>query len=138
LPVEEIGRRKFKMLTSAVSASEAGDQTYCDVARPLDLVHLAKYTFGDRGLECELLGLFRSQAGIYVTRLETAVNAKEWADAAHSLKGSARGLGAWALGDIAEDVEPLSFDDEAGRAAAVVRVREAILVVNVYIDELMS
>ena len=125
-------------MTSAVSVSETGDPSYCDAARPLDLVHLAKYTFGDRGLECELLGLFRSQAGIYVSRLETAANAKEWADAAHSLKGSARGLGAWALGDIAEDVEPLSFDDEAGRAAAVTRVREAILVVNVYIDELMS
>lgn len=78
-------------MTSAVSVSETGDLSYCDVARPLDLVHLAKYTFGDRGLECELLGLFRSQAGIYVSRLETAANAKEWRDAAHSLKGSARG-----------------------------------------------
>ena len=126
------------MMTNAVSVSETGDKAYCDAARPLDLVHLAKYTFGDRGLECELLGLFRSQAGIYVNRLETAANTKEWADAAHSLKGSARGLGAWALGDIAEDVEPLSFDDEAGRGIAVARVREAILVVNVYIDELMS
>ncbi len=126
------------MITSAANASETMDQTYCDAVRPLDLVHLAKYTFGDRGLECELLGLFRSQADIYVSRLETSANAKEWRDAAHSLKGSARGLGAWALGDIAEDVELLSFEDEAGRAAAVMRLREAILVVNVYIDELMS
>ena len=125
-------------MTSAVSVSETGDRSYCDVARPLDLVHLAKYTFGDRGLECELLGLFRSQAGIYVSRLETAANAKEWRDAAHSLKGSARGLGAWALGDIAEEIEPLDFDDEAGRGAAIARLTQAILVVNVYIDELMS
>lgn len=125
------------MMTSAVSVNETDDRTYCDVARPLDLVHLAKYTFGDRGLECELLGLFRSQAGIYVSRLETAADAKEWRDAAHSLKGSARGLGAWSLGDIAEDIEPLSYEDTSGRAAAVARLREAISVVNVYIDELM-
>src|SRR3546814_3506289 len=57
--------------------------------RPLDLVHLSKYTFGDRSLEGELLGLFRSQAGIYISRLEAAENAKDWRDAAHSLKGSA-------------------------------------------------
>lgn len=125
-------------MSSTAKFSEDGDAGYSDAARPLDLVHLAKYTFGDRALEAELLGLFRSQAGIYVTRLDTAANAKEWRDAAHSLKGSSRGLGAWGLGDLAEDIEHLDFDDEAARADAVIRLRAAILVVNVYIDELMS
>ncbi|MDO8288956.1 MAG: Hpt domain-containing protein [Parvibaculum sp.] len=125
-------------MTSTAKISDEGDAGYRDAARPLDLVHLAKYTFGDRALEAELLGLFRSQAGIYVTRLDTAASAKEWRDAAHSLKGSSRGLGAWALGDLAEDIEHLDFDDEAGRADAVIRLRAAILIVNVYIDELMS
>jgi HPt (histidine-containing phosphotransfer) domain-containing protein len=122
----------------ATNASEGSDQGYNASERPLDLVHLAKYTFGDRGLETELLGLFRSQAGIYVTRLETAATAKEWRDAAHSLKGSARGLGAWGLGDLAEDIEHLDFEDESGRGDAITRLRAGILVVNVYIDELMS
>ena len=126
------------MAMSMMSASESNDTGYSDAARPLDLVHLAKYTFGDRGLESELLGLFRSQAGIYVSRLEAAATAKDWRDAAHSLKGSARGLGAWALGDIAEDVELLDFDNAEGRADAVTRLRDAIVVVNGYIDELMS
>jgi HPt (histidine-containing phosphotransfer) domain-containing protein len=107
-------------------------------SRPLDLVHLSKYTFGDRALETELLGLFRSQAGIYVTRLESAANAKEWRDAAHSLKGSARGLGAWALGEIAEDIEFHDFDDESLRADDIARLRAAIVVVNGFIDEVMS
>lgn len=106
--------------------------------RPLDLVHLSKYTFGDRALETELLGLFRSQAGIYVTRLESAADAKEWCDAAHSLKGSARGLGAWALGDIAEEIELHDFDDESLRADDIARLRAAIVVVNGFIDEVMS
>lgn len=106
--------------------------------RPLDLVHLSKYTLGDRGLETELLGLFRAQAGIYIARLETAACAKEWRDAAHSLKGSARGLGAWALGDVAEEIERLGYDDAAARARAVERIRAAILVVNVFIDGLMA
>ncbi len=106
--------------------------------RPLDLVHLSKYTFGDRGLETELLGLFRSQAGIYVERLASAADAKEWSDAAHSLKGSARGLGAWALGDIAEEIEHHDFDDENLRADDITRLRAAITVVNGFIDEVMS
>lgn len=126
------------MAMSMMTASESTNTGYSDAARPLDLVHLAKYTFGDRGLESELLGLFRSQAGIYVSRLEAAATAKDWRDAAHSLKGSARGLGAWALGDIAEDAELHDFDDATGRAAALARLRDAIVVVNGYIDELMS
>jgi len=115
------------------SASEASPSQ-----RPLDLVHLSKYTFGDRGLEAELLGLFRSQAGVYITRLEAAANAKDWRDAAHSLKGSARGLGAWGLADLAEEVEHHDFDDAAARDADVKRVREAIATVSAFIDDLMS
>ncbi|MES1991386.1 MAG: Hpt domain-containing protein [Pseudomonadota bacterium] len=126
------------MMTSSAKTSDEDHSGYADAARPLDLVHLSKYTFGDRGLEAELLGLFRSQAGIYVMRLESAADAKEWRDAAHSLKGSSRGLGAWALGDLAEEIEHQDFADEAGRADAITRLRAAILIVNVYIDELMS
>jgi HPt (histidine-containing phosphotransfer) domain-containing protein len=104
--------------------------------RPLDLVHLSKYTLGDRGLEAELLGLFRAQAGIYVARLETAATDKEWRDAAHSLKGSARGLGAWTLGDVAEEAERL--DDASSRSSMIARIRETIAVVNHFIDGLMA
>lgn len=120
---------------NAMSAMAAKDH---GADRPLDLVHLSKYTFGDRALESELLGLFRAQAGLYVTRLESAATPKEWKDAAHSLKGSSRGLGAWALGDISEEAEALNYDDLGARAAAIHRIRAAILTVNVFIDELMA
>ena len=106
--------------------------------RPLDLVHLSKYTFGDRSLEAELMGLFRSQAGVYISRLEAAANAKDWRDAAHSLKGSAHSLGAWALADIAEVAEHRDFDDTSTRHADLARVRDSIAVVSAFIDDLMS
>lgn len=106
--------------------------------RPLDLVHLSKYTFGDRSLEAELMGLFRSQAGVYISRLEAAANAKDWRDAAHSLKGSARGLGAWALADLAEEAEHRDFDDTSARHADLARVRDAIATVSAFIDEMLS
>ncbi len=117
-------------------ASESASAS--DSERPLDLVHLSRYTLGNRSLETELLGLFRSQAGVYVARLQDAATDKEWKDAAHSLKGSARGLGAWTLGDIAEEAECLAGFDASGRANIVERLRAAIGKVNLFIDELMA
>lgn len=92
----------------------------------VDLVHLSKYTLGDRSLECELLGLFRCQCGVYLERLETAASLSEWQEAAHGLKGSARGIGAWAVGDLAETAEQLSELDGASREEALMKVRGAI------------
>jgi len=103
--------------------------------RPVDLVHLSKYTLGSRSLEAELLGIFRTQAGIYLDRLEkAAAHDKEWRDAAHSLKGSARALGAWTLGQHAEDAEKLR--PEEGRPAALDLIRGEIAIVTQFIDAL--
>jgi HPt (histidine-containing phosphotransfer) domain-containing protein len=99
--------------------------------RPIDLVHLSKYTLGNRSLENELLGLFRNQADVYLARLDEAGDDKEWRDAAHSLKGSARGLGAWALGDLAEEAEKTPL---AARDDVMARIREAVVAVNAFID----
>lgn len=105
--------------------------------RPIDLVHLATYTLGDRGLENELLGLFRAQAGVYLGRLETAVTEKDWKDAAHSLKGSSRAVGALALADLAALAEmPGVAGDEAARRKALMDMAVEIEAVNRYIESL--
>ncbi len=107
------------------------------IMQPLDLDHLAQYTLGNRDLEAELLGLFRAQAQLYLDRLSDATNDKEWRDAAHSLKGSARGLGAFALGDIAEEAERLTGFDVSVRSNIIERLRAAVGKVNLFIDELV-
>jgi len=104
--------------------------------KPLDLAHLAQYTLGNRDLEAELLGLFRSQAQLYLDRLSDAATDKEWRETAHSLKGSARGLGAFALGAIAEEAERLT--DQTARSPMIERLRAAIAEVNLYIDEVIG
>ncbi|ABS64126.1 Hpt protein [Parvibaculum lavamentivorans DS-1] len=101
--------------------------------RPIDLVHLSKYTLGNRSLENELLGLFRTQAGVYLARLVEAADDMEWKNAAHSLKGSARGLGAWALAELAEEAEKLLAAADA-RPAIMDRIAAAIADVNAFID----
>jgi HPt (histidine-containing phosphotransfer) domain-containing protein len=79
-------------------------------SRPVDLVHLSRYTLGDRALEREVLELFCAQSAIYVERLRAASSDKEWRDAAHSLKGSASAIGAWRAAAAAECAEALSGD----------------------------
>jgi len=105
--------------------------------RPVDLVHLSKYTLGDRSLEGELLSLFRTQAVIYLEKLERTDCAKEWVDMAHSLKGSAKGIGAWALADIAEDAERMETPQAAGRQEALSQLRRSIDLVGLFIDDIL-
>ena len=128
------------MRVSAMSMQSAGEASAAASSpgnsRPIDLVHLSRYTLGNRSLENELLGLFRSQADIYLARLDEAMDEKEWQNAAHSLKGSARGLGAWVLGDIAEEAEKLPGD--ADRGDVMSRLRAAIASVNAFIDSFME
>ena len=38
-------------------------------SRPVDLVHLSRYTLGDRALEREMLDLFCTQSAVYLERL---------------------------------------------------------------------
>jgi HPt (histidine-containing phosphotransfer) domain-containing protein len=90
--------------------------------RPVDLVHLARQTLGDEALEREVLSLFVSQSEIFLGRLRGAKSADSWRMAAHTIKGSARNIGAWGLADAAfaaEQTEPgaRNADAAAGRVA---------------------
>jgi HPt (histidine-containing phosphotransfer) domain-containing protein len=72
--------------------------------RPIDLVHLSRTTFGDRALEREVLQLFDRQSSMLITRMRTAPPAAV-AALAHTLNGSARGIGAWRVARAAERLE---------------------------------
>ena len=87
---------------------------------PIDRVHLARYTLGNLELEIEILGLFAAQAPETLHQLKTARTDKDWRDAAHTLKGSARAVGAGRVGDCAERAEGLKgLGCEIGRLAAI-------------------
>lgn len=74
-------------------------------SRPIDLVHLARQTLGDRGLECEVLRLFETQVNLYFDRLRAATDDYEITLGLHTLKGAARGVGAVALAEQAAAAE---------------------------------
>jgi HPt (histidine-containing phosphotransfer) domain-containing protein len=85
------------------SAMELGARV--QKASPIDLVHLARQTMGDRELEKELLALFDCQAAQIAVRLRHVENGAASADLAHKLKGSARAVGAGAVAAAAENYE---------------------------------
>lgn len=98
----------------------------------IDRDHLAHMTFGDRALERELLTLFDRQASILLDRMRTA-DPGSMAALAHTLKGSALGVGAMTVAHAAAAVEragtPAAVDDlatavEAARACIATLLRE--------------
>ncbi len=85
--------------------------------KPVDLQYLGRFTLGDKPLEREVLDLFLVHTPLYLDRLCSAATAKAWHDAAHTLKGAARGIGAWRLARCAESAERLRFDTDIDRRA---------------------
>ena len=108
-------------------------------ARPVDLVHLSRYTLGERALEGEVLGLFCTQAGLCLQQLGAAHSEQAWKEAAHTLKGSARAIGAWRVAAAAERAEALSGAAlTEGRAAALDALEVAIGEAKTYIQALLG
>lgn len=100
-------------------------------ARPVDLVHLARQTMGDRALEQEVLSMFVQQAGTVRNEIARADAARRLF-LAHSLIGSARGVGAFGVARIAEEVEREPTSDAKLKllAAAIDEVRDFIAAIN--------
>lgn len=78
------------------------------MTEPIELRHLEQYVFGDQALLDEILSIFVDQVTLLVERLHGTEDDAEWRSAAHKLKGASRGVGAWALGDLAEAAEDLA------------------------------
>jgi HPt (histidine-containing phosphotransfer) domain-containing protein len=101
---------------------------------PIDFAHLTRMTLGDGGLEREVLAMFSAQSARLVGQI--AALAGDGGTLAHTLKGSARAIGAFAVADAAgrfekvlasgaDTAEPLA---ELGQAVALARAAiEAIL-----------
>jgi HPt (histidine-containing phosphotransfer) domain-containing protein len=85
---------------------------------PLDLRHLFRMTLGDHGLEREVLALFDRQVDMLIARMET-VDPSSVPAIAHTLKGSARGVGAWPMARAAEVVEAAPPAELAPAVAAL-------------------
>jgi HPt (histidine-containing phosphotransfer) domain-containing protein len=80
-------------------------------------------TDGDRALAREVLRLFEAQAERQLAAIEAAGDAKARVQAAHTLKGAARGVGAFAVAAAAEEIEAA---DMGSGTAALARLRARV------------
>ncbi len=80
---------------------------------PLDLTHLDRVTLGDAELEREVLALFAAQSAVLIPRL--LLLSDDASAIAHTLKGSAKAIGAHRVSDAAEAFEAMPDDIETLR-----------------------
>ena len=74
----------------------------------IDLVHLEKYIAGDDALRVEILSMFAARAAELNAALKTPQTVQERKLTLHTLKGGARGIGAWKLGDLCARAETMN------------------------------
>ena len=103
---------------------------------PIDRAHLSRYTLGSLELEREILGLFVAQLPLSIEQLRFAVTDREWQVAAHTIKGSARAVGAGHVSQLALEAERLpAVEDEAERARILAALEDAAETVRTYVAE---
>jgi HPt (histidine-containing phosphotransfer) domain-containing protein len=93
---------------------------------PIDFEHLNRMTLGDAGLEQEVLAMFVAQSTTLVSTI--AAMPADASALAHTLKGSARAIGAFSVADAAARLEAAiarGFDTSAALAELGETVAEA-------------
>ncbi|HWP26125.1 MAG TPA: Hpt domain-containing protein [Xanthobacteraceae bacterium] len=102
----------------------------------IDREHLKRMTLGERSLEREVLALFNRQTEILLARMHTSVPTVA-AAAAHTLKGSARGIGAWRVARAAEEVELAAPRPASEFKTALATLEEAVEETRVVIADML-
>jgi len=94
------------MMTGAKLAGDTKERRATNAAavRVIDDEHLERITLGDRRLEREVLQIFVRQSAMMLERISGG-QPGALGTAAHTLIGSARGIGAWRVAGAAERLE---------------------------------
>ncbi len=101
---------------------------------PIDIEYLKRMTLGDAGLEQEVLAMFSAQAVSLIGAL-AALPADAGA-LAHTLKGSARAIGAFMVANAAERLEAaLQKGDDP--SAALTELGDAVAAARTAVDAML-
>ena len=102
----------------------------------IDFAHLESYVGGDQAIVREVLALFSDQARTVLPQLDPQGPAEAWRNTAHSLKGSALGIGAEALALACSEAEmkrdATVAEKQAARALIADRLGAALADIAAY------
>ena len=108
----------------------------------IDIEHLSRYTGGDEALNAEVLQLFEDQTTELVERLRSVLaarDAKSWKEVTHTLKGAARGVGAFSLADAAAAAEPIDpVRDPTNASVAIQTLKSSAGAVQSFIHDYLK
>jgi len=102
--------------------------------RKIDVDHLLSMTGGDPELAEEILEIFREQSSMWARMLDPKLPAREWADAAHTIKGSALSIGANDLAQVCLHAETLGRSDDVSPVQAAVALGDVKSELNVALE----
>ena len=88
-----------------------------DITGAVDFDYLGGYCAGDEALMDEVLGLFLEQVELWGRLLDPDGDQEAWRDGAHTLKGSALGVGAHEVGRICGEAELAARETAAAKQA---------------------
>ena len=74
----------------------------------INFTHLRQYVGDDLALTAEVFGMFKHQVDMWGKMLSADATDEMWSSVTHSLKGSARAVGACGLADCCEQAEGLT------------------------------
>ncbi len=99
---------------------------------PIDYDHLNLYVGGDVALTREVFGLFSHQVDMWGRGLTADADDEVWSSVTHSIKGSAKAVGASHLADLCERAESLIGDGRrlGARQVAVQNIEHTISLVQ--------
>ncbi len=97
-----------------------------DITGAVDFGYLDDFCAGDTALVDEVLGLFAEQTELWGRLLDPDGDAEAWRDGAHTLKGSALGIGAGEVARVCGEAEVAWREPSALKAAMKNRLDHAI------------
>jgi HPt (histidine-containing phosphotransfer) domain-containing protein len=101
---------------------------------PIDIAHLRRMTLGDASLEREVLAMFSAQAVDLVGALATLPS--DAGVLTHTLKGSARAIGAFGVADAAACLE-VAIQSGGDPAPALAELSDAVAQARMAIDAIL-
>jgi HPt (histidine-containing phosphotransfer) domain-containing protein len=112
--------------------------------QPVDMSHLNRYTGGERQINEEVLRLFEETSAKMLAQLEALLAQpasvplpKAWKETAHTLKGAARGIGAFDFAAAAADAEA-NGDNRPRAIEALERMKLHSQAVYSFIEEFLG